>query len=82
MSLALVTAERAAPRGVLTLPPEERPRERLQRQGPGALSNGELLAVVLGSGSSGRSASSACPAGPWPSAWVAASRCGPSAWAS
>lgn len=56
MSLALVTAERAAPRGVLTLPPEERPRERLQRQGPGALSNGELLAVVLGSGSSGRSA--------------------------
>lgn len=56
MSLAVATAERPALRGVLALPPEERPRERLQRQGPGALSNGELLAVVLGSGSSGRSA--------------------------
>lgn len=56
MSLAAVSAVRPAPRGVLALPPEERPRERLQTHGAAALSNGELLAVVLGSGSGGRSA--------------------------
>lgn len=33
--------------------PEERPRERLLSQGPAALSNGELLAVLLRSGTSG-----------------------------
>ena len=29
------------------LPPEERPRERLQKSGPGALSDSELLAIIL-----------------------------------
>ena len=33
-----------------------RPRERLREQGPGALSDTELLALVLGSGVAGRSA--------------------------
>jgi len=39
-----------APRRVLDLPSEDRPRERLARHGAGALSNRELLAVVLGTG--------------------------------
>lgn len=40
------------------LPREERPRERLIRHGPAALSNAELLAIILrtGEGRSGRSA--------------------------
>ena len=37
-------------------PREDRPREKLLEQGPGALSNAELLAVVLGAGSQGQSA--------------------------
>ncbi|HEY6548241.1 MAG TPA: DNA repair protein RadC [Vicinamibacteria bacterium] len=43
----------AAPRlrGLLDLPAAERPRERLARLGPQALSNRELLTVVLGTGS-------------------------------
>jgi len=45
-----------AARRVLDLPPEERPRERLFRHGPGALSSRELLALVLGSGSARASA--------------------------
>ena len=44
-----------APRRVRDLPPEERPRERLARHGPSALSNRELLAVLLGTGSRRRS---------------------------
>ena len=32
------------------LSPEERPRERLQELGPGALSDGELLAIILRTG--------------------------------
>jgi DNA repair protein RadC len=38
------------PRRVLDLPSEDRPRERLARHGAAALSNRELLAVVLGTG--------------------------------
>lgn len=38
------------------LPAEERPRERLMRLGPGALSNPELLAILIGSGTSDQSA--------------------------
>jgi DNA repair protein RadC len=38
------------PRRVCDLPPEERPRERLARHGAGALSNRELLALVVGTG--------------------------------
>ena len=41
---------RSAPRFVRDLPPEERPRERMARHGAGALSNRELLALLLGSG--------------------------------
>jgi DNA repair protein RadC len=37
------------------LPRQERPRERLQKLGPGALSAQELLALVLGRGVSGKS---------------------------
>ncbi len=37
------------------LPPSERPRERLQRLGVGALSAQEILAVILGRGVSGES---------------------------
>ena len=36
--------------------PDERPRERLRQRGARALSNTELLAVLLGSGTGGRSA--------------------------
>jgi DNA repair protein RadC len=49
-------AAEAAPRRVLDLPAEDRPRERLARHGASALSSRELLAVVLGSGSARRSA--------------------------
>jgi DNA repair protein RadC len=37
------------------LPPEERPRERLQRFGPSALSAQEIIAVILGRGIAGES---------------------------
>ena len=40
-----------APRKVQDLPPEDRPRERLARHGAAVLSNGELLALLLGTGS-------------------------------
>ena len=43
-------------RRLLDLPAEDRPRERLVRHGAGALSNRELLAVVLGTGTSKASA--------------------------
>ncbi len=36
---------------IAAITPEERPRERLQRLGPGALTSIELLAVLLGTGS-------------------------------
>ena len=36
------------------LPKVDRPRERLQHKGPGALSNSELLAIMLGSGMPGK----------------------------
>jgi DNA repair protein RadC len=38
------------------LPVEDRPRERLARQGAGALSSRELVAILLGTGTRGRSA--------------------------
>lgn len=43
-------------RGLLDLPEEERPRERLARLGPGALSARELVAVLVGTGARGSSA--------------------------
>ena len=42
-----------APRRVLDLPCEERPRERLARLGAGALSSRELVGVLLGTGARG-----------------------------
>lgn len=38
------------------LPKELRPRERLMREGPAGLSNAELIAILLGSGSKGQTA--------------------------
>lgn len=38
------------------IPESDRPRERLLRLGPGALTNEELLAILIGSGRPGRSA--------------------------
>ncbi len=43
-------------RKITHIPPEDRPREKLVTYGPGSLSPAELLAVVLGSGTSGSSA--------------------------
>jgi DNA repair protein RadC len=45
-----------APRRVRDLPSEERPRERLARHGAAALSNRELLALLVGSGGARHSA--------------------------
>ncbi|MFT4570343.1 MAG: DNA repair protein RadC [Hyphomicrobiaceae bacterium] len=45
---APVAARRAVPRGAALS--WERPRERLMRHGPGALSDGELLAILIGTG--------------------------------
>lgn len=42
--------------GVKDWPSEERPRERLFQLGAGSLSDGELVAVLLGGGRSGKSA--------------------------
>jgi DNA repair protein RadC len=49
--LSEAAAPASAPRWVRDLPAEERPRERLARLGAGALSNRELLALLVGSGS-------------------------------
>jgi DNA repair protein RadC len=46
----------AWPRRVCDLPEEERPRERLARQGVGALSSRELVALLLGTGTRNASA--------------------------
>jgi len=46
------TSAAGAPRRVRDLPREERPRERMAGQGASALSNRELLAVLVGTGSS------------------------------
>lgn len=43
-------------RAIRHWPEEERPREKLQKYGSAALSNAEILAILLGSGSEGTSA--------------------------
>jgi len=43
-----------ARKGLLDLPPAQRPRERLVSNGPGALSDAELLAVLLNTGIKGK----------------------------
>jgi len=54
--LSEATGVLGAPRRVRDLPAEERPRERLARHGAAALSNRELLALLVGSGSARLSA--------------------------
>lgn len=44
------------PKRIKELPGFDRPREKLTAKGPEALSDAELLAILLGSGSKGRSA--------------------------
>lgn len=44
---------------VLSLPPADRPRERLRALGASALTTSELLALLIGTGSGGRSATDA-----------------------
>jgi DNA repair protein RadC len=56
-TLSDVTACRDLPRRLMRhLPAEDRPRERLARHGTGALSNRELVAILLGTGARGASA--------------------------
>ncbi len=43
-------------RAIRELPPTERPRERLAARGPGGLTTAELIALLWGSGTRGRSA--------------------------
>ena len=43
------------PLTITQLPAEERPREKLERFGPEALTNAELLAILIGSGTPGES---------------------------
>jgi DNA repair protein RadC len=51
----LIPAERNRFQSPLTLPPAQRPRERLQILGPAGLSDQELLAILLNTGTKGRS---------------------------
>ena len=54
--VATAPAHRTASRSIRDLPAAERPRERLAMRGPGGLSAAELIALVWGTGSGGRSA--------------------------
>jgi len=54
--VSATVATACAPRRVRDLPAEDRPRERLARHGVSALSNRELLTLLLGSGSAQASA--------------------------
>jgi len=58
MDRLLLPAQRdaVAGRALRELPADERPRERLALRGPGGLSAAELIALLWGSGSRGRSA--------------------------
>jgi DNA repair protein RadC len=55
---AFIRPERAAPKSIPIhqWPESERPREKLLERGPQALSDAELVALLLGSGTKGRSA--------------------------
>jgi len=55
-SIPAVNETPRAARLMRQLPVEDRPRERLARQGAGALSSRELVAILLGTGTRGRSA--------------------------
>jgi DNA repair protein RadC len=54
--VATAPVHRTASRSIRDLPAAERPRERLALRGPGGLSAAELIALVWGTGSGGRSA--------------------------
>ena len=54
--VAAAPVHRSTSRSVRDLPAAERPRERLAMRGPGGLSAAELIALVWGTGSGGRSA--------------------------
>ncbi|MEW6223306.1 MAG: DNA repair protein RadC [Chloroflexota bacterium] len=54
--VATAPVHRTASRSIRDLPAAERPRERLAMRGPGGLSAAELIALVWGTGSGGRSA--------------------------
>jgi DNA repair protein RadC len=54
--LSEAAAAVGAPRLLRDMPAEDRPRERLARVGPSALSNRELVALLVGTGSHRRSA--------------------------
>jgi DNA repair protein RadC len=54
--VAAAPAHRPATRSIRDLPAAERPRERLAMRGPAGLSAAELIALVWGTGSGGRSA--------------------------
>jgi len=56
VQVAAAVVHRPASRSVRDLPAAERPRERLALRGPGGLSAAELIALVWGTGSGGRSA--------------------------
>lgn len=48
--------EKSAAKGIKSWPKDDRPREKLLKKGPGALSNSELLAILLRTGVEGTSA--------------------------
>jgi DNA repair protein RadC len=50
------TPKRGSSSGIKSWPEDDRPREKLARKGPGALSNSELLAILLRTGVEGASA--------------------------
>jgi DNA repair protein RadC len=54
--VATAPVHRTVSRSIRDLPAAERPRERLALRGPGGLSAAELIALVWGTGSGGRSA--------------------------
>lgn len=56
LTLALVSGVERRPLSIKDYPAGERPRERLERLGPAALSNVELLTILIGSGGPGASA--------------------------
>jgi DNA repair protein RadC len=48
--------DKSAAKGIKSWPKDDRPREKLLKKGPGALSNSELLAILLRTGVEGKSA--------------------------
>lgn len=49
-------ADKSSGKGIKNWPIDDQPREKLLRKGPGALSNSELLAILLRTGAKGVSA--------------------------